>query len=76
MKFYYVYILLCADGLTYTGFTNNISRRFEEHQNGRNKTCFTYNRRPLQLFFIRSLTMYIKLFILRRKSKGGAVKRK
>ncbi len=51
MKQYFVYILLCADGLTYTGFTNNISRRFEEHQNGLNKSCFTYKRRPLVLIF-------------------------
>ncbi len=51
MKVYYVYILICSDGLTYTGFTNNISRRFEEHQNGKNKTCFTYKRRPLKLIF-------------------------
>ena len=29
MKLYYVYILQCADGLTYTGFTNNVERRFK-----------------------------------------------
>ena len=51
MKSYYVYILLCADGLTYTGFTNNISRRFDEHQLGKNKTCFTYKSRPVELIF-------------------------
>lgn len=41
MKTYYVYILKCSDGLTYTGITNNVSRRYEEHQKGLNKTCFT-----------------------------------
>lgn len=51
MKLYFVYILKCSDGLTYTGMTNNISRRFEEHQKGLNTTCFTYNRRPLELLF-------------------------
>ncbi|MBD0779534.1 GIY-YIG nuclease family protein [Maribacter sp. ANRC-HE7] len=34
MNFYYVYILLCSDGLTYTGITNDIARRFNEHQKG------------------------------------------
>lgn len=51
MKSYFVYILLCSDGLTYTGFTNNISRRLEEHQLGCNKSCFTYKRRPVELIF-------------------------
>ncbi len=51
MKFYYVYILLCSDGLTYTGITNNLTRRMEEHEMGLNKTSFTYKRRPLQLIF-------------------------
>ena len=51
MKSYYIYILECSDGLLYTGFTNNISRRFDEHQLGRNKTCFTFKRRPLELIF-------------------------
>ena len=51
MKLYYVYILKCNDGLLYTGFTNDIDRRFTEHQEGRDKTSFTYKRRPLELIF-------------------------
>ncbi|MFH6604997.1 GIY-YIG nuclease family protein [Maribacter algicola] len=43
MKFYYVYILLCSEGLTHTGFTNNLSRRYSEHQLERDKSCFTFN---------------------------------
>ncbi len=34
MQFYYVYILMCSDGLTYTGITNDITRSFDEHQKG------------------------------------------
>lgn len=51
MKSYYVYILECSDKLLYTGITNDISRRFDEHQQGRNKECFTFKRRPLKLIF-------------------------
>jgi len=51
MKLYFVYILKCSDGLTYTGITNNISRRFIQHQKGINKNCFTYKRRPVKLIF-------------------------
>ncbi|WP_349522035.1 GIY-YIG nuclease family protein [Muricauda sp. NFXS6] len=42
MKLYFVYILKCTDGLTYTGITDNMDRRFAEHQNGTNKMAFTY----------------------------------
>ena len=51
MKSYYIYILKCSDGLLYTGFINNLSRRFDEHILGRSKSCFTYKRRPLELIF-------------------------
>ncbi len=29
---YYVYLLQCNDGSIYTGTTNNLERRFNEHQ--------------------------------------------
>ena len=48
---YHVYILLCSDGSYYTGVTNDIDRRFEEHQNGSDPYCYTYSRRPLVLKF-------------------------
>ena len=51
MKHYYVYILQCSDGLIYTGMTNNISGRIDEHQRGLNKSCFTYKRRPVKFLF-------------------------
>jgi putative endonuclease len=31
---YYVYILLCADGSFYTGYTKNLSQRAAQHANG------------------------------------------
>jgi putative endonuclease len=52
MKFrhdYYVYILLCADGSYYTGMTNNIDKRLEEHNYGLIEACYTFSRRPLVL---------------------------
>ncbi len=47
----WVYILECSDGKYYTGVTNNLERRIEEHQNGININCFTFNRRPLKLVY-------------------------
>jgi len=53
MKFhcYYVYILLWSDGSYYTGVTNNINLRFEQHSSGLNPSAYTFSRRPIQLVF-------------------------
>jgi putative endonuclease len=51
MKLYYIYIIECSDKLRYTGITNNIDRRFQEHVLGKNENCFTFRRRPLKLIF-------------------------
>ena len=31
---YFVYIIQCSDGSLYTGITNNLKRRFNEHKTG------------------------------------------
>ncbi|MCX6198710.1 MAG: GIY-YIG nuclease family protein [Bacteroidetes bacterium] len=46
---YYVYILECSDKSYYTGVTNDIDRRLEEHNSGENPKCYTYNKRPVVL---------------------------
>jgi putative endonuclease len=51
MKMMYVYILECSDHSFYTGVTNDIDRRFEEHQSGENKEAYTYSRRPVKLVY-------------------------
>jgi putative endonuclease len=53
MKTLYVYILECSDGSYYVGVTNNVGRRFIEHQSGIHETSYTYMRRPLKLVFCR-----------------------
>ncbi len=53
MKENTVYILLSlGDGKTYTGSTDNLRRRLEEHNNGRCRA--TMNRRPLRLIYFES----------------------
>lgn len=48
--FYYVYILKSdKDNKLYTGYTNNLKLRFEQHQKGSVKS--TRNRRPLKLIY-------------------------
>lgn len=56
MKTYYVYILKCSDNSYYTGFTSNLTKRFEEHSNGKYIDSYTYSRRPLTLAFFCEFT--------------------
>lgn len=51
MKLLYVYILECSDDSYYTGITNNLTRRLDEHQSGRNPDSYTCSRRPVELVF-------------------------
>ncbi len=44
-------MLRCSDKSLYAGVTNDIDRRLNEHQLGRNEKCYTYKRRPLALIF-------------------------
>lgn len=36
MKIYYVYIVKCSDNSYYTGFTNDLEKRINEHNDGLN----------------------------------------
>lgn len=47
---YYVYILQSEkDGKNYSGFTEDLALRFEEHSSGRVES--TKNRRPLKIIY-------------------------
>ncbi len=43
-----VYILECSDNSLYTGITNNMERRLEEHRTGRGAK-YTKHRNPLRV---------------------------
>lgn len=48
---HYIYILQCADGSLYCGYTTDVERRVAEH-NGKGKVAgarYTSGRRPVQL---------------------------
>jgi putative endonuclease len=50
---HYVYILQCADGTLYCGYTTDVARRVIEH-NGEGKlpgAKYTAPRRPVRLFY-------------------------
>ncbi|MGY6647495.1 GIY-YIG nuclease family protein [Wenyingzhuangia sp. IMCC45574] len=53
---YYVYILYCSDNTYYTGITNNLNRRVEEHETGKHFNSYTSRRLPVQLVYYCSFT--------------------
>ncbi len=70
MYSYYVYILKCSDNSYYTGITNNIKRRFEEHNNGKNRKNYTFKRRPLELEFYQEFNDVLQAIYFEKKIKG------
>ncbi|MBQ7515510.1 MAG: GIY-YIG nuclease family protein [Schwartzia sp.] len=46
----YVYILECADGTLYTGWTNNLEKRLSAHNAGQGAK-YTRSRRPVRLIY-------------------------
>ncbi|WP_422348477.1 GIY-YIG nuclease family protein [Flagellimonas sp.] len=76
MNSYYVYILLCADGITYTGITCDISRRLTEHQNGLNKRSFTYRRRPVRLIFQQQFNDVLQAIYFEKKIQKWSAQKK
>ena len=52
---FYLYIILCNDESYYTGLTDDLIRRFDEHVNGLYETCYTFKRRPLTLKYYETI---------------------
>ncbi|MFC1842322.1 GIY-YIG nuclease family protein [Candidatus Dependentiae bacterium] len=50
MKRFYVYILECNDGSYYTGHTENLEERLEQHVRGEINS-YTASRKPLKLVY-------------------------
>ncbi|RYD96050.1 MAG: GIY-YIG nuclease family protein [Sphingobacteriales bacterium] len=76
MKYYYVYIILCADDSYYTGITNNLERRISEHDSGIDPYCYTYKRRPLKLVFQQQFTEVTQAISFEKQVKGWSRKKK
>jgi putative endonuclease len=76
MKYFYVYILKCADNTFYTGLTSDIDRRFHEHLDGKYKESYTYNRRPLSLEFFAEFTTVQQAITVEKQIKSWSQKKK
>jgi len=69
MFFYYVYILKCSDNSYYTGITNDLDKRFIEHESGKNPDCYTFNKRPLKLKFHKTFNDVLQAIYFENKIK-------
>lgn len=76
MKFYYVYIVECSDGLFYTGITNDLERRIIEHNTGKMKDTFTFKRRPVVLKWFEQFTDPSEAIKIEKQIKGWNRKKK
>ena len=44
---YWVYILLCNNNTYYTGYTNNLEKRYQSHVDGTGKCKYTRSFKPI-----------------------------
>jgi putative endonuclease len=76
MKSYYIYILKCIDNSYYTGITNNLERRIQEHNEGLNTAFYTYNKRPLLLVYQSVFNNPNEAIAFEKQIKGWSRKKK
>lgn len=75
MKDYFVYILKCFDDSYYTGVTNNLEKRINEHQSGIIKG-YTSSRLPVKLVFSERFSDINQAIRFEKRVKGWSRKKK
>ena len=48
---WYVYMVRCNDGTLYTGITNDLEKRVDAHNSGKDGAKYTKFRRPVELVY-------------------------
>jgi len=78
---WFVYILRCRDGTFYTGITNDLKRRCQQHNKG-SGARYTRTRLPVRLIFSKSCRNRTEALVrecaiksLSRKKKKGLIKK-
>jgi len=72
----YIYVILCNDDSYYTGVTDDLMRRFDEHLNGVYETCYTFKRRPLILKYYETIPFLKDAIERERQIKGWSKAKK
>ena len=76
MKYYYVYILKCADNSFYTGMTNDLERRLIQHQSGKTRFSYTARRLPVSLVWYLQCTNPNEAIRIEKQIKGWSHRKK
>jgi putative endonuclease len=76
MKTYFVYILKCKDDSFYTGITNNLDRRLQEHNIGVDTNAYAFSRRPVELVWFETFTDPNQAITIEKKIKGWSRRKK
>jgi putative endonuclease len=50
-EIWHVYMVRCSDGTLYTGITNDLKKRIEAHNSGKEGARYTRSRRPVKLVY-------------------------
>ncbi len=74
MNSHYVYILECSDKTLYTGWTNNLEKRVQEHNSSRYGAKYTSSRRPVKLVYVERLASLSE--VLKREGQIKKLSRK
>ncbi|MBL7964893.1 MAG: GIY-YIG nuclease family protein [Flavobacteriales bacterium] len=73
---FYVYILRCVDDSYYIGVTNNVDRRFAEHQDGLNAGSYTHDRRPVELVYVERYSFALEAIAREKQLKRWSRRKK
>jgi len=71
----YMYILLCSNGLYYTGSTIDLDKRLAEHQNGEGAN-FTRKHLPVKLVYYEEFDRIDDAFYREKQVQGWSRKKK
>jgi putative endonuclease len=71
----YLFILLCSNGKYYTGSTNELERRINQHQNGEGLN-FTKKNLPVELVYVEEFPRIDQAFYREKQIQGWNRKKK
>jgi putative endonuclease len=71
----YMYILLCSNGLYYTGSTNDLGERLAQHRNGEGAN-FTKKHLPVKLVYYEEFERIDEAFYREKQVQGWSRKKK
>jgi putative endonuclease len=66
---YYIYILQCSDNSLYTGFTTDLKRRVEDHNNGKGSK-YVRSKLPVKLIYSEEYSSKSEALKRERQIKG------